>query len=278
MLGKLIRHEWKRTWKLPALLLGLLQLIALGAGLTFLKPAFQSDFEGIIILIGVVWAAFCIAIVGAGFGVTIYLALQFYKSMYSDEGYLTHTLPVSSVQLLTAKGLVMTLWSLFSYLGIFLSIIIFGLTAMSCYPEMEWSWLLREIGNGWNELMAQMRLMGLSLADFVIPGIASALVGLFYTTALIIGSLTIGQLARKHRIPTAFLAGCVISMVVSFLQGILQLSFIYGNIFWRIRVEAEYVFSYMIKGMWMQILFYVVLTAALFAVSNYIIHKKLNLE
>ncbi|MGN1313521.1 MAG: hypothetical protein ACI4VG_00735 [Lachnospiraceae bacterium] len=280
MLGKLIKHEWKRVWKVPALLLLLLQLIALGAGLTFLKPVFENEPSGIFaVIIGLVWAAFIISIIGVSFAVIIYLALQFYKSMYSDEGYLTHTLPVTGTQLLAAKGLVMGLWSILCTLGIFLSIFVFIVTAANCYPGKEELLIfLRESEEGWNFLLSELRreleLLGIDLAKIIIPFIISAFIGIIYNVALVMGALTIGQLARRYRIAFSFLVGIVISWVISLIQGAIQVPFIFFSISSGTTDNG----FYMLGSVWMQNLIVAIAAAVLFIVSSYIIRKKLNLE
>lgn len=284
MLRKLIRHEWKRLWKVPALLLIFLQVIAVGAGLTFLEPVYENDFLGLRLLVGLVWTAFFVAVIGVSFAITIYLALQFYKSMYSDEGYLTHTLPVSGIQLLTAKGLVMALWSFISSLGIILSILIFGYVAINCYPQMDWRILAQELQEGLKELQWYLEQEEIRLTALIVPVVLSMLLGLLYNTVLVMGALTIGQLARKHRIPLSFLAGIGIHWLVSSVQSIAQMPSLFTVIFVAessaapdITMAGD-VYSYMLTSIWIQNVVMAVCTAGLFIFSSYIIRRKLNLE
>ena len=46
----------------------------------------------------------------AAFTTAIIIAVRFYKNTYSDEGYLTHTLPVKRGTLLLAKVIAGTIW------------------------------------------------------------------------------------------------------------------------------------------------------------------------
>ena len=72
----------------------------------------------------------------------------------------------------------------------------------------------------------------------------------------------------------AFAVGCVISTVVSILQNLLQLPLI-NNTFYEENINIILI---MFNAAWIQYLFYLVITAALFAASNYIIRNRLNLE
>ena len=54
-----------------------------------------------------VYVLFIFAIVVATY---VYLAIRFQKNLFSDEGYLTHTLPVSPTKLIWSKMLVAWAW------------------------------------------------------------------------------------------------------------------------------------------------------------------------
>ena len=114
MLGKLIKHEWKAVWKVPALLLGILMIIAAVAGLTFALPIWDSDWIGLPMSGIMLIMMFYVAMIGVSLGIVIYLAVRYFKNMFTDEGYLTHTLPVTSRQLLISKVMIMSVWELLS--------------------------------------------------------------------------------------------------------------------------------------------------------------------
>ena len=58
------------------------------------------------------------------FATSIIIAVHFYKSTYSDEGYLTHTLPVKKGTLLFAKVIAGTIWCIIDIIGLFAAIYI----------------------------------------------------------------------------------------------------------------------------------------------------------
>ena len=96
MLGKLLKHEWKSVWKIPTILLCVLMGLAVLAGLGFASPIWDSGLEGLGVLAVLSWMVFYFAIMGVSMGIMLYLAVRFYRSMFTDEGYLTHTLPVTT--------------------------------------------------------------------------------------------------------------------------------------------------------------------------------------
>ena len=126
MLGKLLKHEWKAVWKVPTFLIGILMLTAVLAGLTFALPIWDSEWIGLPLSGMMMILLFYFAMIATGLGITIYFAVRYYKNMYTDEGYLTHTLPVSARQLLLNKVITMSAWSLIGGLAVIVSIILFG--------------------------------------------------------------------------------------------------------------------------------------------------------
>lgn len=275
MLTKLLKHEWERLWKVPTALLVILQIFALISGLGFLAPIWESEVVGLSLLAGLVWVIFFIAIIGVSFGIMIYLAMQFYRSMYSDEGYLTHTLPVSSGQLLFTKSLMMVIWSVLSTLGVLFSILIFAFTGILCYfGTIEWGEAMTGIRMEFNELIQSLGVWGIDWIEIVLTGLVGALISLCYGVAIIVASITIGQLARKHRVAAAFAVGCGISIGVSVFENLLRFPFVNSSVYQGNQNVILIIFG----GVWRIYLLYLVITVVLFAVSNYIIRNRLNLE
>jgi len=110
MLGKLLKHEWKGIYKVGCLFLVALLGVSFLGWLAFQSPMWRSLAEdtvyqsGVLSLLDVasVFTLFLYALmlVAASVGIMVYLAIHFYKTMYTDEGYLTHTLPVTKNKLL----------------------------------------------------------------------------------------------------------------------------------------------------------------------------------
>ncbi len=268
MLGKLFKHEWKRLWKVPTFLLILLQIIALGAGLAFLGPVFESDIRGIRVLIGLIWVTYFIMVIGVTFGVYIYLAIQFYKSTYSDEGYLTHTLPVSPRQILISKISMIAIWECITFIGILLSFVIFGLTAYTCLGE-DWADLGYLFKEFLRELQTAFGYEGEEWVPTILALFISAIVSIIYTGVWISASTAIGQLVKKHRIAASIAAACIISFILSSIQNILQEP--------RQLMYTDMV-DFMMDGIWASILLYTIAVVVLFIISEYLLRHKLNLE
>ena len=128
MLGKLIKYEFKSVNRLMIPLhLGLIGITLIGRfyiQLALKRPSFD---------VGNVWVSFAdvslmifyiIALVAIGLITAIYLSiLRFRKNLFTDEGYLMHTLPVSVHQQILSKLLVSVVWISVDLLLIALSVL-----------------------------------------------------------------------------------------------------------------------------------------------------------
>lgn len=103
MLGKLCKHEIIGTGRMMAVFCGIL---AAATALVSVISAIEQRFEsirGILWIAMVLYAATVIVLAVISF---VYLCIRFYQTMYSAQGYLTHTLPVKTSVVLNVKVLV----------------------------------------------------------------------------------------------------------------------------------------------------------------------------
>lgn len=121
MLKKLYKYDLKSVSLLLLILHAVLIVYSLVGhiGFSFLKGGesfhtFEvSNLWGIAIGFYVLgFALFIFAIVIA---TIVYLAVRIQKNLFSDEGYLTHTLPVKPSQLLWSKVFVIWTWSVIDF-------------------------------------------------------------------------------------------------------------------------------------------------------------------
>lgn len=107
MLKKLFKYEWKSVSTLLLIVHGALLVYALigriGYQIYFSK--FLSDSSNTVMGITTMFyvVVYVFGIMAVLLMTMLYLAIHIQKSFFSDEGYLTHTLPVSPTQLLLSK-------------------------------------------------------------------------------------------------------------------------------------------------------------------------------
>lgn len=271
MLGKLIKHEWKAIWKIPAILIGALLVIAVLAGLTFISPVWRSGISGLEIFSVLVWLLFYFAIIGVSVGIMLFLAVRFYRSMFTDEGYLTHTLPAAPHQLLISKMVIMAVWIFLSMVGIFFSILIFGgMAVLFLQPEIS-------IGNMWKEVCRELErsgMLGINLVSFAASIIFMLIVSPVNGATMITGSISLGQMVKGHKVLGSIGAYFAINMVVQILSMVVMVPMMLKIGF----EEVNNVFQILTSAYWGMGVLCVLVSAGLYFLSEYFVRRHLNLD
>ena len=193
MLGKLMKYEWKSTWKLlvPANLL--IIVMTFFACVTVRIDFFEYksnavDFAAIMIILMYVLSMF-VAMVGS----VIYLIYHFYTSTYGDQGYLLHTLPVDKHHIIIAKVLVSSIWVLISSFLIYASVLFL-------FNAEE------DIFNDFLNIV-KYRVDGPFNDDFtafsVIMALIALIVELLARVLKVTACISLGQLSSNHKLLTA---------------------------------------------------------------------------
>ena len=260
MLGKLLKHEWRATWKVPTFLVGLNIFCALAAGASFALPIWESEWVGLPISAVMVLMLFYFVMIGSTLGITIYMAVRYYKNMFTDEGYLTHTLPATSRQLLLTKVINMSAWSL-ALMLLFLAPD--GISLGEAIAEI-WVVLDDPMMEGWQLFMVIMLLF------FFISA--------FSGTMMIIGSVNIGQMVRKHRILGAIGAYFAIYTVIQTISMIIMFPMMFGMAFTLEDMDEVSVFAIYNPIYGVMAVVFLITTVILYFVSEYLLRKKLELE
>ena len=286
MLGKLFKHEWKRTSKMGSLMLvGILVMTLLGV-LGFSLPfsyAIQNeefgrgDETGFVIMIMIAVATmivYMMTLMGVVYGMLIYMGVHMYKTTYSDEGYLTHTLPVTSHQIILSKVLNAGIWYVLVSICMMLSIVVL-IFSMLFFMEGA-DGFAREMNVMWNDLADLYAVStGFQVARGILTVLLMFLVTPFSTMMILFGSLSIGQLASKYRAVMGILAYFGVCMVNSVISYIIQMVTMFGNSFGAAMTNTEMNPMAVYDG---TIITSALMMVGFYFVSHAIISKKLNLE
>lgn len=294
MLGKLMKYEWKNTWKVGCLmLLGMFLITVIGC-VVLRMPGVTAIFDGNA-SVAMSWLGissfvatlilYVVMLMAATWGIMIFLGIRFYRSMYTDEGYLSHTLPVTANQLFLSKVLVAGIWYLLILIGIGISVVALVLSmaigmlnigevhnALAEYGGNIWTFLAEGISQIADIYQNEM---GINLLHYVVTVSITFLVGPFITMITLFGALTIGQLSSKHKGLMGILtyAGLTIlsSLIGSTVQSVLMFS---SNMVTRpsgfiLSVNSAYDINVLVS---------LLIAAIMYGVSYYILNKKLNLD
>ena len=290
MLGKLIKHEWKSVYKVGSiLLLAMLAVTVIGCvvlQMPWLKDLFsgESNLGDVqeVILVFTLFISFMLYIfllVGITYGIMIYLGVHFYKSMYSEQGYLTNTLPVTPHQLLISKTLVSGVWYVLIEVGVILSMVALVFSFIAGLGTTEGYSLAEALEMIWTEFALVFESeFGGTMIHFMVYFVVAMLVSPFAAMLMIFGALTIGQLSKKHKVAMGILAYFGISMVNMIISMIVSM-------FYSVSLVVSSINDpYAVNDMDMMgiydasMIIVIVMAVVLYFISHYILSKKLNMD
>lgn len=226
MLGKLLKSEFEQTYKPMVLMYLITAGIALITCITsYSVPSdYQLNTFGKIITT-ILDLSFFLSLGAVVFVCFLVSCFNFFKSMYSERGYLTHTIPVKTTTTFTVKFIVAIIWVAAAFLVTIICITAAGCVNGHINPYDLWV----ELSRDWKYLIEFERIgdfilfrptLGGTIAEFfflIIFGIAHSL--LFIFTAL-----TIGQLSNNHKIGCAIGAGVGLYFIGQVFGSILTVS------------------------------------------------------
>lgn len=207
MFSKLLKHEWKAN----AGLLGILSACALGAGLLgafalrgiiYMSGQLENENAAALGISGLSSALvfIVVALAAYAFAVQFITLFRFYKNKFTDEGYLTFTLPVSAGQIFLSSFLNILAWLVISGLVVIaaVSMILF---IGAAEPLKEYVQEIQfAMGNlsGWVE---EEMLGEPGYRAYCVLASISTVIAPVYSVLLLMTSITIGSvLAKKHKI------------------------------------------------------------------------------
>lgn len=293
MLGKLIKHEWKSVYKIGCVILAAILAVTL-LGCIFLRTPLigflftetnefsMQDFG--LLLMGIMsFVVYVLLLMAAVYGIMIYFGVHFYRTMYTDEGYLTHTLPVTSHQLLISKTLVSGIWMLLIELAVIGSVFVLAFSfiigiSQGSRPEITVNF--RDI---WDELSAAIQQAftsgeGLDFIHYHVVLVLTYLTGPFTALLVLFGALTIGQLSRKYKVMMGIVTYIGLLILNAIISSLVQLCTSLAYAARSAYTDSDLSSGYMLTTYDISLVIGVLVGLILYFLSHYIICQKLNLE
>ncbi len=272
MLGKLIKHEIKATGRVIPFLY--LAIAALGLA-SYIGLKFNSEGFGVVTCMFMILGSAAVYVAALAL-----IAVRFYKSMFSNEGYLTMTLPVSTGKILFTKSLVSFLWILASIVvmaGSFAAA--FFMFADHQNSMDEFFQMVKNIPSGWLMVIAFFTVM--------------LLVGSLYFVSIMTFSVTLGNTGMFNKMGAG--ACVLVFIVVYFCANIIEqictviipLSIVVGDngIYFSTENMVGYLFQSINSSAVTSvpvgaggILFEIIAIVGMFAASNYLLKRKVCLK
>jgi hypothetical protein len=278
MFGKSIKHELRATRRSLLPLLIAMLAVSLFIGFLFLADGFLftnadtdsfaifSSFFSAILILGLTALGVAVAVVSF-----IMIIRRFYTSFFTDEGYLTFTLPVTVNQHIMSKFTVAFVWQVVSSVVALLCVALIGAGALLGYGVADEFWVeMKEAFSAISFLFDGMvDMYGVGNVTFgIVLAIAQMILNLVASIFMLYLAISLAcMLAKRHRVLCGIACYFVINMVFSSLTSL-------ANSLAEI-VDGDYAFYvFMIST--------VVLTLIQILVSyiftKWILTKKLNLD
>lgn len=260
-----MKYEWKATWKLLVPLNLFIVVMSLFAYITVQMSFFDSDNEliivtGAFVLLTYVASMFIIAVV-----TMIYLIYRFYTSVYGDEGYLLHTLPVDKHHIIIAKAVVSALWIIINIVLIYLSV----LFLLSTQREA-----MRTIADGFAFYMDVMDDYDKVTGFSVIMTLVASFFGMIARILKMTACISLGQLSSNHKVLSAF----GFYYAIYFVQRIFTLIY---YVCMRLVAEAsdyEYAGRLFSSSWEFTLITSLIYSVIFYFLTWYVMEKKLNLD
>lgn len=274
MLGKLIKYDLMADWKkysalYAATLLVSVMLLTMGKITERIRD--NRILEIVENMFGVLFMTLIIAI---GIAVVILTVMRFYKNVVRDEGYLTHTLPVHTWQILASKLISSYIWFLTAF-------IIGGICIGIGTGEPFWIFEMFE------ELLDEFSKTFVSTANnvafrFLIITMIYIVLAPFFTMSHAYFCFALGNLSSSHKLGISVLAFFGINIaeniVVNILVTLFAVDFVGDAWIDEMIFPPMAMFDIMTQILLLTLIICFAISAGFFIASERIFAKKLNLE
>ncbi len=265
MLGKLMKYEWKATWKLLIPLNLFIVVMSILAYITVKLKFFDSNNDlvmmtGTLMLLAYALSMFVISVV-----TLIYLIYRFYTSVYGEEGYLLHTLPVDKHHIIVAKAVVSVSWIVLNLFLIYLSIL-FLISTQEFFVET--------IVDGFEFYIDTLNSYSKVGAFEVIMTFVASFFALLARVLKVTACVSLGQLSSNHKILSSigfYYAIYIVQRIFTLIYFVIQSLILHAS--------EDYYYNAFWGSSWEFTLLSSLLYCAVFYfLTWYMMERKLNLD
>ena len=282
MLGKLLKHEWLSTWKVPTALIIYLCIITLLGCSSFFSPLWKIDSSWVGVLAGFSLMIYIFSLFAISITILVYFVVRFYRNLYTSEGYLMHTLPVKSWHHIVSKGLIYCVWAVMTVIAIVVSVLCLFASVLYSVADVSLHELMTVLQRELPRLLPEMAAMfqqemGMSVSGYVFLMLLTALVGMIYAILIIYASISIGQTFNKHKVIASFIAYAVINIVLQLVQSFIQIPMLIFRTE-KLSGASITVGNVVTPSLWINLVINLVCILAFYFLTEFLMRRKLNLD
>ena len=200
----------------------------------------------------------------------VYLAVRIQKNLFSDEGYLTHTLPVTPTQLLWSKVFVIWTWSIIDFICVVLSVLLLISYKETLPILLENTSTVFQILSGSFGVTDQLAKI-VAVLDGIIQYFG------FYPLLLLF-SMCLGNLFKSHKVLGTILSFFGLNIILGLLNTMITLIIPGLSPFMQANLTQDNLSVYSGRLMIFTLVWNILFSVIFFMGSRYILTKKLNLD
>lgn len=268
MLNKLLKHEWRSFWKIPAITNIFLLLFTLLAILSIRLGMWSTENALLQTLLGLGTFFYIIMLSAIGLVILIYTAIRFYKNLYTDEGYLMHTLPVGKRELIISKLLVSYVWNMITCIVVFCCV----------FALISSAFIMLDTGIIWDDFMYELKKIipyfeessGMPFPLFCITAVVSFIISFFHSILMMYASISIGQIFSKHKVLSSIVAYICIYVITRTISSLIATPFAF--------MESSHDAAFLSVTLCLSLVESIIGCVIFFFVTEWLMKKKLNLD
>ena len=274
MLKTLLKYEWKDTWGLCTACNGIALILSVIGALMISLWHYSDDktfTDTQTTMLGVAFSFYIIIYIVSVFAIVLvmkyYFFVRYYKNLFTDQGYLMHTLPVKSTDLINSKLIIAVLWQFITGIVVGICIVIIVFSFADIFGElsiMDFKEAFHDIETEFDEIVKGVPLIA--------SGIISGLVTPIFEILLMYMAVGIGQQSKKNRL---FLS---VMVLIGLYVGKRFISSCLSVPLQMLLINEDVSLTAVNVGAVLVVLAIIAMTVGLYFLNKYFLEKKLNLE
>lgn len=224
MFLKMLKYDMKSLYRIFLLTSPIALGVCLLGGFGFNFLVSTGDKYPLLILISVLWIMLSVFVLSAyTIIISLFVYIRFYKHLFSDEGYLTFTLPIKRSTILYSKSANAMIWTILSsivvFIGIGLLLLPLALTSTQFLAEAFKGIFISLQNVPWNNLITTI----VYIAEFGLITLTAA----WFNVELTQLCITVGAtITGKHKILASIGIYYAVTTVIVFATQILSFVFV----------------------------------------------------
>lgn len=268
MLKKLLKYDFHASTKIFTILYSIVILLSIIAKIVIsIIPEGRFSTSLMIVLV----PTYILFIIGLIVASQIFLIVRFYKNLFTDEGYLIHTLPVKPWQLITSKLIT-------SVVLCFAGLIIVCLCGLLLISGDIFTTFVQALP----EVIAEIEnFIGIPIIPAVLLFTLLMIIGEINGYLLFFAAIAFGQvLIPKHKILGAFAAYMIFYMALQTVTFIPTFAYTFSQMPMLLSAADEMIFvtRFYHFTYFLSIGLCIISSIVFFFITNLIMKKKLNLD